>query len=106
MLLAQHRYQEGWAVYQTALALDSHILQNAESLTVENGSTVVERGATNYYKAKGCVMAGMKGRAIEYLRMALDEGFTNVRKVKADEEFADLRGDPEIEKMLAEQEAR
>ena len=43
----------------------------------------------NYYMAKGCVRAGMTERAIEYLRMALNEGFTSPKKLTADNEFAE-----------------
>jgi hypothetical protein len=57
----------------------------------------------NYYLAKGCVRAGMKDQAIEYLRMALNEGFTTAKKITADSEFASLRGIPAFEQLLAEQ---
>jgi hypothetical protein len=51
--------------------------------------------------AKGCVRASMNDRAIEYLRMALNEGYTNPKKLAADSEFANLRGIPAFEQLLA-----
>ena len=102
-LLAQHKYKKGWEVYKTALALDPHIFQNNASPRVENPATVQERGAMNYYMAKGCVRAGMNARAIEYLRMALNEGFTSPKKIVADSEFAALRGIPAFDQLLAAQ---
>jgi hypothetical protein len=57
----------------------------------------------NYYMAKGCLRAGMTSRAIEYLRMALNEGFTSPKKIAADNEFAGLRGVPAFEQLLAAQ---
>ena len=42
-------------------------------------------------------------RAIEYLRSALNEGFTNPKKIVADSEFAGLRGLPAFEQLLAGQ---
>ena len=57
----------------------------------------------NYYMAKGCVRAGMNDCAIEYLRMALNEGFTNPKKIEADGEFAGLRAVPAFQQLLAEQ---
>ena len=105
-LLSQHQYKKGWEVYQTALAIDPHIFENTDSPRVENPSSHQERGAMNYYMAKGCVRAGMNDRAIEYLRMALNEGFTTPRKIAADSEFNNLRGIPAFEQLLAAQGAR
>ena len=102
-LLAQHRYKKGWEMYQAALKIDPNIFKNTSSPRVQNPSTIEERGAMNYYMAKGCVRAGMNDRAIEYLRMALNEGFTNPRKIEADSEFAGLHDVPAFQQLLAEQ---
>jgi hypothetical protein len=59
----------------------------------------------NYYMARGCARAGMNDRAIEYLRVALNEGFTNPKKIVADSEFANLRGIPAFDQLLASQKA-
>jgi len=80
-LLAQHKYKKGWEAYQAAMAIDPHIFETDPGLRVDNPATVEERGAMNYYMARGCVRAGMNDRAIEYLRMALSEGFTNPKKL-------------------------
>jgi tetratricopeptide (TPR) repeat protein len=102
--LAQHKYKQGWESYKAALALDPAVFQDsAAKLRVVNPASVSERGAMNYYMAKGCVRAGMTGRAIEYLRMALNEGFTSPKKIVADNEFAGLRGVPAFEQLLAAQ---
>ena len=45
----------------------------------------------------------MNDCAIDYLRMALNEGFTNPKKIEADSEFAGLRGIPAFQQLLAEQ---
>src|SRR5580698_5047206 len=102
-LLSQHKYKKGWEVYKTALQLDPHIFQNSASPRVQNPATVEERGAMNYYMAKGCLRAGMNECAIDYLRMALNEGFTSPKKIEADSEFASLRGIPAFVQLLAEQ---
>jgi hypothetical protein len=57
----------------------------------------------NYYMAKGCLRAGMNDCAIDYLRMALNEGFTSPKKIEADSEFAGLHGTPAFQQLLAEQ---
>jgi tetratricopeptide (TPR) repeat protein len=102
--LAQHKYKQGWESYKAALALDPKIFQESPTaMRVANPATLEERGAMNYYMAKGCLRAGMTDRAIDYLRMALNEGFTNPRKIVADSEFASLRGIPAFEQLLAAQ---
>jgi tetratricopeptide (TPR) repeat protein len=102
-LLAQHKYEKGWEVYKQALAVDPQIFDRNQGPRVENPASVQQRGAMNYYMAKGCVRAGKNDRAIEYLRLALNEGFTSPKKLAADNEFASLRGIPAFEQLLAEQ---
>jgi hypothetical protein len=60
----------------------------------------------NYYMARGCVRAGQSECAIQYLRMALNEGYTNPKKIEADGEFAALRGIPAFETLLAAQRSQ
>jgi Tfp pilus assembly protein PilF len=102
-LLAQHKYEKGWQQYQMAIKYDPNIFQDTSRPRVENPASVSDRGAMNYYMARGCVRAGMPERAIQYLRMALNEGFTNPKKLVADDEFAILRGVPAFEELLASQ---
>ncbi|MGB7547633.1 MAG: tetratricopeptide repeat protein [Terracidiphilus sp.] len=102
-LLAQHKYKKGWEAYQAALAVDPGVFAGDSGPRVENPASVEQRGAMNYFMARGCVRAGMNARAIEYLRLALNEGFTNPRKIAADSEFAGLRGMPAFERLLAAQ---
>jgi tetratricopeptide (TPR) repeat protein len=101
-LLAQHKYEKGWESYKQALAADPQVFDHSTRPRVENPASLQERGAMNYYMAKGCVRAGMPDRAIEYLRMALNEGFTDAKKISADTEFASLHGIPAFEELLAE----
>lgn len=102
-LLSQHDYKRGWVAYQKALELDPAIFRRNAGPRVENPGTAADRGAMNYFMAKGCARAGMDDCAIDHLRRALNEGFTSVRKIGADEEFAALRGVPAFQDMLAAQ---
>jgi tetratricopeptide (TPR) repeat protein len=102
-LLAQHQYKKGWETYQAALAIDPQIFDRTGGPKVENPASVQDRGAMNYYMAKGCVKAGKNDRAIEYLRMALNEGFTNPKKIASDQEFAGLHGIPAFDRLLTDQ---
>jgi Tfp pilus assembly protein PilF len=105
-LLAQHKFDKGWEAYQRALAIDPSIFERAAGLRVDNPASAQSRGAMNYYMAKGCARTGRNERAIEYLRSALNEGFTNPKRIAADSEFASLRGVPAFEELMAAQTAR
>lgn len=105
-LMAEHKYKKGWQEYQVALGIDSNIFDQSNAVHVENPASVQDRGAMNYYMAKGCLRAGQPERAIQYLRMAINEGFTNPKKLAADSEFATLRDVPAFQQLLAEQRAQ
>jgi tetratricopeptide (TPR) repeat protein len=102
-LLAERKYEQGWSEYQQALALDPDIFSASGSVRVENPGTIRDRGAMNYYMAKGCLKAGQTDQAIEYLRQALNEGFTTPKKIIADAQFASLKDVPAFQKMMASQ---
>ncbi len=102
-LLVQHKYNKGWEAYKKALALDPAIFKDHNSPTVSNPTSLRERGAMNYYMARGCVKMGETQCALDYLRLALDEGFTTAKKLSADEDFATLRSNPAFQQLLAEQ---
>lgn len=105
-LMARHKYKEGWKMYESALAIDPQIFDRGSELKVDNPSSVQQRGAINYYMARGCVRVGLNARAIEYLRMALNEGFTSPKKIAEDSDFARLRGIPEFDQLMAAEKAR
>jgi Tfp pilus assembly protein PilF len=102
-LMTEHKYTRGWEAYQHALAIDPTIFTGHNGPTVQNVASVGDRGAMNYYMALGCARAGYTDCALEYLRSAIDEGYTNPKKVAADDAFASLRGNPAFQQLLAEQ---
>lgn len=101
--LTQHKYKKGWEAYQTALAIDPQIFQTRSGVSVENPATTQERGAMHYYMAKGCVSTGNSECAINNLRMALNEGYTNPKKIAEDSSFASLHELPAFQQMIAAQ---
>jgi tetratricopeptide (TPR) repeat protein len=103
-LLAQHNYKKGWEVYQAALDIDPQIFERPTNLRVDNPGSVQDRGAMNFYMAKGCVRSGDFDRAIDYLRNAVNQGFISAKKIAADSEFASLRGMPAFDQLIAEQQ--
>jgi Tfp pilus assembly protein PilF len=102
-LLAQHKYGRGWDAYQHAVAIDPQIFEDHGTPQVQNPSSIADRGAMNYYMALGCVRIGQTDCALQYLRRALDEGFTNPKKVASDVAFASLRDNPDFKQLLASQ---
>lgn len=102
-LLVQRNFKKGWEAYQTALSLDPQIFLERTSPRVADPGSAQDRGAMNYYMARGCVRAGMNDCAIDHLRRSLNEGFTDQKRIQADSEFAGLRGIPAFEQLLAAQ---
>lgn len=102
-LMAQREYKQGRQADAQALALDPSIFVPGNYPTVDNAASVHDRGAMNYYVAIDCARAGQTACALEHLRMALNQGYTSASKVAADRNFASLAGDPEFQRLLAEQ---
>lgn len=105
-LLAQHKYKKGAEAYRAALVINPQIMDSHSGASVQNPASVQERGALHYYMAKGCVSAGNHECAIQNLRLALNEGFTNVKKIAGDESFASLRDLPAFQQLIATQSAQ
>lgn len=105
-LLVRHKYKKGLKAYEQAAALDPEIFHDRNSPRAENPASIEQRGAMNYYMARGCLHSGQTGCAIQYLRMALNEGFTNPRKLASDADFEALRDNPAFKELIAEQQQR
>jgi hypothetical protein len=105
-LMAQHKYKKGAEAYRAALAIDPHIFSTHSGASVQNPASAQDRGALHYYMARGCVSAGNSECAIQNLRLALNEGYTNVRKIVSDESFASIRELPGFQQLIASQTAQ
>jgi tetratricopeptide (TPR) repeat protein len=105
-LLAENKFKKGWECYQEALDIDPEVFERNNLLRIGEPTPAQKRGAMNYYLAKSYAHVGMADRAVGYLRMAIDEGFTDRKKVLADKEFASLRGFSAFEQLLSEQQVQ
>ncbi|WP_263352352.1 tetratricopeptide repeat protein [Acidicapsa acidisoli] len=103
-LLAENKFKKGWDCYQAALGIDPEVFERVGQLRIGEPTPTQKRGAMNYYLAKSYARVGMPDRAVGYLRMAIDEGFTDRKKVLADKEFAGLRGLSAFEQLISEQQ--
>jgi len=102
-LLAEDKFKKGWDCYQVALSIDPEIFERVSSLRIGEPTPTQKRGAMNYYLAKSYARVGMPDLAVGYLRMAIDEGFTDRKKVMADKEFASLHDIVAFQQLIAEQ---
>lgn len=102
-LIAQHRYAEGQKAYERALALNPGVFDLRSNPTLGGVASAHERGAMNYFMALACVQTGQNERALDYLRMSLNQGFVDPMQVAADAGFAALSAQPGFKKLLAEE---
>jgi Tfp pilus assembly protein PilF len=102
-LLGQQKFDRGWDAYKKALAIDPNVFHNTANPRVEDATSLQERGALNYYMARGCAHTGQVDCAVEYLRMALIEGYTTPKKLMADAEFTTLLSTQAFQQLIADQ---
>ncbi len=101
--LSQHKFKKGWEAYQAALKINPEIFETRSGASVQNPASAQERGAMHYYMAKSCVTAGNPACAIQNLRLALNEGYTNPKRIADDSGFATLRELPAFQQLIAAQ---
>ena len=100
--LAQGKYKKGAECYRTALSLDPNVFESDPSARIAETGPTREIAILNYLLAKTYAHAGRKTEALFYLRKALNQGFSDRKKLLEDKEFAILRDVPEFQSMVAE----
>src|SRR5450432_1723781 len=98
---ASKQYVEATDAFQTALKLDPEVFEHHSTYGVLlQERTVDERAKYHYYVAKIYAKQGQNDRALQYIRKALEEGFTDRKKLMQDPEFAALRDLPAFKELL------
>ena len=98
---AEKRYKQAWEAYNTAFQLDPEVFEHRNTYGVLlQERTVEERARFHYYLAKIYAKQGQTDRALQYIRKALEEGFTDRKKLLQDPEFAALRDLPAFKELL------
>jgi tetratricopeptide (TPR) repeat protein len=98
---AQHKYKDAAAAYDRALRLDPEVFEHRSTYGVLlQERSVEERAKYHYYLAKTYAKAGQTERALLCIRKALEEGFTERKKLLQDQDFAALRDLPEFKQLL------
>lgn len=100
---AAGKFGPGLAAYRTAFAIDPNIFDSDTHQVISGSSSPEERAKQDYCIAKLFAQAGMKDRAIEYLRKAFDEGFHDQNRLMQDAVFAQLRQTAQFAQLMAEQ---
>jgi tetratricopeptide (TPR) repeat protein len=103
---ARGKASRGIDAYHTAFSLDPRIFESDSALLVNESLPIHDRAIQDYCIAKLFAESGKNQLAIEYLRKALDEGFTDRRKILEDQTLASLRATPEFAQLMTEQKAR
>lgn len=98
---ARKNYKLAAETYRKALTLDPDVFEHRGSWGIMlQERSVEERAKFHYYLAKTYAQAGMNDRALLYIRKALEEGFTERKKLMDDPEFVSLRELPEFQQLM------
>lgn len=100
---AEHKFSFGMEAYQTAFSLDPNVFASDSLATIPGALSLHERARQDFCLAELFAESGMRDRAIEYLRRALDEGFTDRSLILQDSVFAQLRKTPQFAQLASEE---
>ena len=90
------------AEYQRAYQLDPSVFErNSKVGVVAQMSSPSDRAQYSYLLAKMFAESGDMNRSLDYLRKAMEDGYTGIEEVYKDKEFAALRKDPRFNELMA-----
>jgi tetratricopeptide (TPR) repeat protein len=99
---AEGKIQQGAVAYRAAFSLDPDIFERMSTQSIEEPSSTVERAGLYYCMAELFARAGLKDRAIDFLRKSLSEGFNDRKRLLEDNDFAQLRATPAFSQLMRE----
>jgi len=98
---ARKEYPKAALAYQKALEIDPEVFEHHNQYgTLLQERNTTERAKFHYYLAKTYAKAGQNERALQYIRKALEEGFTERKKFMEESEFTQLRDLPEFKQLM------
>jgi tetratricopeptide (TPR) repeat protein len=99
---ARKQYEDAMKVYEQAVSIDPEIFdQHSGQGVMVQERTIEERAGYYYILAKTCAKAGLTDRTLQYIRKALENGFKDRDKFKAEPEFSALQDNMEFQEILA-----
>lgn len=96
-------YKEAGESFQKAVAIDPGVFEHRGSFGVilqEQSVTGEERAKFHYSLALTYAKGGQVERALQYIRKALEEGFTERKKMMSEPAFVALREMPEFKELV------
>lgn len=100
---ANGKTADGIAAFREAFALDPNVFAAGTPQMVSSQLPATIRAQQDYCLARLFAQAGNFRQAIDFLRKALDEGFSDDRKLYRDQMLASLRATPEFAQLMNEQ---
>lgn len=100
---AQNKIPQGVEAIRAAFDLDPNIFSMDSPQLVSSALPAHDRAEQDFCLARLFAQAGNFGQAINFLRRALDEGFSDQKKLLEDRTLASLRATPEFAELMSEQ---
>jgi tetratricopeptide (TPR) repeat protein len=98
---AQGKLKQGTNAYRAAFAIDPQAFNGDPLQRIPEASASVDRARLDFCLAEIYARAGMNDQAIEYLRKAVDAGFSDQKRLMQDEVFASIRHTAEFAQVMA-----
>jgi len=98
---AEGKIKQGMTAYRAAFAIDPSVFAGDVDQTIPETSSTAERAWLDFSLAEIFAQAGIEDRAIEFLRKAINEGFSDSKRLMQEPQFAKLRKTPEFAELMA-----
>lgn len=100
---ADGKTTRGIAAFREAFALNPNVFAADSPQMISSGLPTYIRARQDYCVARLFAQSGNFSQAIEFLRRALDEGFSDDRDLYHDQMLASLRATPEFAELMNQQ---
>jgi tetratricopeptide (TPR) repeat protein len=98
---ARRKYKDASKEFMVALQLDPYVFETRSSVgTLLQERSIEDRAKYHYYLAKTYAAVEMYGRALLYLRKALEEGFKDRKRIPKEPEFEALLENAEFQRLV------
>jgi tetratricopeptide (TPR) repeat protein len=99
---ARKDYKNAMPAYAQAIQLDPDVFEHTGRTGVMlQVQTREERARYSYLLARMYARSGQLDRSLLCLKRAMEDGYTDMKKVYEDEEFVELRKDPRFTELMA-----
>jgi Flp pilus assembly protein TadD len=102
LLLIEGRADEGTRYLEKGIQLDPQFLVTHSALAVDVPTPGAEWSETYFIYAKLYARSGQSKQALEFLRKAQKAGFHDWKRIMEDQDFENLRRDPQIKEFIRE----